>query len=496
MTNHDADDPVPKGAASGQRWRFGGFAVPTTTPVPDQLFDELMPRLAPAELVVTLYIIRRTFGFKKTSDSIALRQLTDGIVTRDGRVLDGGTGLSKATVARALNSLEEKGVIIRVRNRSDQRGDEPTTYQLNFLLPVSQAETPSLSHNETPRVSPARQAVSHQRDTQQTEIQQTDAVFSNTSAPAETTLGGEIPSKFRKGSGPVLHEGRRNSAPERVVELPYAPAGMARIADVLAAAGIAVNRARREPSRGFETAPAEPLLVPAANGGAPPERIDLVIEDISTKLRDTEHLASNITQARRLWQRSGQPVEEFVALLYAVRETVRWKANVDHRMPYFFKCVKVALGLEPNPNPAPQVPPTASAPRVGDGPPPEHGPSSGEVPALLTEGTNTQRLWHRVLARLEGQMTQPNFATYLRDTSGHGLVDGRLVVETPSDFVAGWLATKLYPVIQQALVAEAGAAIGVDFVVKPDAAMDRQNTALEALRRPRKARKPASGLSG
>jgi hypothetical protein len=155
-------------------WRFAGFAIPTTTPVPDQLFDELMPRLSPAELVVTLYIVRRTFGFKKPSDRISLRQLTTGIVTRDGRVLDGGTGLSKATVARALNSLAAKGVIVREHNRSSQHGDEPTTYQLNFLGTVSHIATPSVSHDETGPIAPVRHPVSHQRDTQQTVEQQTE----------------------------------------------------------------------------------------------------------------------------------------------------------------------------------------------------------------------------------------------------------------------------------------------------------------------------------
>lgn len=56
-------------------WQFSGFVFPTTTPVPDQLFDELLPRLSGAELKVLMYIIRRTFGFKKQSDDISLAQL-------------------------------------------------------------------------------------------------------------------------------------------------------------------------------------------------------------------------------------------------------------------------------------------------------------------------------------------------------------------------------------------------------------------------------------
>ncbi len=44
---------------------FQGFRSPTYTPVPDELFDDLMSTLSGAGLKVLLYIVRRTFGFKK-----------------------------------------------------------------------------------------------------------------------------------------------------------------------------------------------------------------------------------------------------------------------------------------------------------------------------------------------------------------------------------------------------------------------------------------------
>ena len=94
-------------------YRFNGFVMPTTTPVPDQLFDELLYELTPTEVVILLYIVRRTYGFKKLSDNISLKQLAEGITTRSGKVLDRGTGLSKATIARVLKTLEDKNVITR-----------------------------------------------------------------------------------------------------------------------------------------------------------------------------------------------------------------------------------------------------------------------------------------------------------------------------------------------------------------------------------------------
>src|SRR5829696_7551514 len=140
---------------------FAGFASPTYTQVPDELFDQLMTQLSDCELRVLLYIVRRTFGFKRSSDAISLSQMVSGITTRDGQVLDSGTGLSKATVARGLKGLREKGVIEATRNRSRERGDEPTTYRLRMKDRSTSLQNTAVSHQQdTAPVSPPRQAVS------------------------------------------------------------------------------------------------------------------------------------------------------------------------------------------------------------------------------------------------------------------------------------------------------------------------------------------------
>ena len=87
--------------------RFAGFQSPNYTPVPDELFDELLPDLGEAELRVPLYIVRRTFGFKKDSDSISLSQMIGGITTRDRRLQPD----DRALIARELSRpgyLEER----------------------------------------------------------------------------------------------------------------------------------------------------------------------------------------------------------------------------------------------------------------------------------------------------------------------------------------------------------------------------------------------------
>lgn len=115
-----------------EEFYFAGFSSPNTTPVPDELFDVLAARLTESELRVLLYIVRRTFGFKKRSDAISLKQLVEGIKTRDGRVMDVGTGMSKQGVLRGVQGLVRKG-IIEVRRRLTDEGDsEVNVYSLRF----------------------------------------------------------------------------------------------------------------------------------------------------------------------------------------------------------------------------------------------------------------------------------------------------------------------------------------------------------------------------
>lgn len=116
-----------------QQLSFDGFEPANTTPVPDVLFDELLPYLSEAELKVLLYIIRRTSGFKKTDDAISLSQFQNGITKRNGEILDQGCGVkNRTTISNALASLEKKGCIESDKN-DDPQGDKATTvYRVRF----------------------------------------------------------------------------------------------------------------------------------------------------------------------------------------------------------------------------------------------------------------------------------------------------------------------------------------------------------------------------
>jgi len=130
---------------------FTGFQLEKWTPVPDQLFDELLCVLSGNELKVLLYIIRRTSGFSKVSDTISIRQMLHGIVCKNGKRLDGGVGIkSKTTLLRVLRSLSEKALIARERRSNSRRGNLPTAYSLSVAKDAQvEAHEPEVEKGST-----------------------------------------------------------------------------------------------------------------------------------------------------------------------------------------------------------------------------------------------------------------------------------------------------------------------------------------------------------
>src|SRR5437867_1843028 len=112
---------------------FAGFNEPNYTQIPDEFFDEVMCQLTEAELRVCLYIMRRTFGFKKRADAISFSQFLEGITKQDGERLDHGCGLKSPThLSHALKGLELKGIIITEKARDGRGGKRATIYRLRF----------------------------------------------------------------------------------------------------------------------------------------------------------------------------------------------------------------------------------------------------------------------------------------------------------------------------------------------------------------------------
>lgn len=151
-----------------EKGEFIGFASPRYTQVPDELFDDLLADLAGSELKVLMYVIRRTFGFKRDSDHISLSQMVQGITRKDGSVLDRGTGLTKESVIKAARALVDKGILIRNRVESVERGFESSEYSLRIaqFSPMSEKLTRGL-------VGQNRPALVKSSDPQETDSQKT-----------------------------------------------------------------------------------------------------------------------------------------------------------------------------------------------------------------------------------------------------------------------------------------------------------------------------------
>jgi hypothetical protein len=296
---------------------FSGFASPSFTQVPDELFDLLMPQLTDAELRVLLYIIRRTFGFKREADAISLSQMVSGIITRDGRVLDSGTGLAKSTVARGLAGLRAKGVILAERNASAERGDEPTTYRLRFRADSAEEKAvadPVSRWRDTPRVSPAGQAVSRQRDTQQTAEQKTDFESSNGHTLVENDAS---------------HDLKRRIQPDR-----------------------SVTETDQTGSTGLQPLAVAIQRRPQSGGGADRAAIAAAMARLSDELGDRASAKASLTRAMNLYQTAGVGRDAFIDLLHLAKGEVRdrrrhpGKAPLPkNQMAYFFAVVEDRLGL-------------------------------------------------------------------------------------------------------------------------------------------------------
>jgi hypothetical protein len=268
---------------------FQGFVSPRYTQVPDELFDELMAHLSGAELKVLLYIIRRTFGFKKDTDTISLNQICRGITTRNGEVLDWGTGLSQNAVLTALKGLTDKNAIVAIRNSSKEKGHEPTTYSLN-IVPFLKNNRPPSSKNE--------EALPQKSGIQETVLQETEIQHRNSRSklPRDRSEGNKTYQEFQP-IGNLLQKKLEH-----------------------------------------ETIPSSDM----------PEAIKVAVQEISQEFGERRNARANLTHVSRLLQASGKNKNSFASFLYEARSITRQQGNVNKKMPYFFEVLKDLLGLKMN----------------------------------------------------------------------------------------------------------------------------------------------------
>ncbi len=294
---------------------FPGFASPNYTQVPDELFDLLMPQLSECELRVLLYVIRRTFGFKRDSDAISLSQLVEGIVTREGQRLDYGAGVARSSAVRAIKGLLEKGVIVVTKRSSVQRGNETTTYALRFhdsKTPATRLPTKPQVHHETTPSSMVKPALVSPRNPQETGEQETAFEYSKGQNHADKT---EVTG--------TSHRQHTRTQPHHTGSLEEG-----------SLANILRQRKRPEPGRDDRTA------------------IGATVERFAAELGDQANPKVTLKRALNLYQASGLGRDTFVDVLFRAKGEVQDRRNYPgkaplprNRMAYFFAVVEDQLGL-------------------------------------------------------------------------------------------------------------------------------------------------------
>ena len=270
-----------------EKLRFSGFISPRYTQVPDELFDDLMSHLSGAELKVLLYIIRRTFGFKKDVDNISLNQICKGIITRDGEVLDKGTGLSQQSVITALKGLVEKNAIVAKRRSSKERGYESTTYSLNLLPFSKNLMTPS------PKI---REALLQKVEIQETVIQQTDL-------------------QHRNSNSKLLNNGSNQNKG---------------YTEFKAMGDLLKNK--------FATKTIDFKKIP--------DSLKVTIDEISSEFGEKRNIRSNLTHVVHILQQSGKSPQNFTSYLYEARSITKQQGSVKKQMPYFFRVLEDIVGIQ------------------------------------------------------------------------------------------------------------------------------------------------------
>jgi hypothetical protein len=331
---------------------FRGYSSPNYTPVPDELFDEQLPDVSGAELKVLLYVIRRTFGFKRESDNISLSQMLNGLRTRDGRVLDRGVGLSKKTLLQAIKSLEEQNIILTQRRRSQEKGDEPTSYRLHVRSATAvEVSTPpvgeKLHHGGGGRTAPPPWG--ENPPTQETVVGETDLDLSKFEGSHDQV----------EGTRQIPNTTRQSQLTAAVLNGSAALAGFPRTSDRGSTAGPASLKdliARRRLSSGG------PRRGRPAGNSEDRERLRPFLEDFARELGDEAPLSSTITRALTIFKTAAVPPERWGDVLYQARgltqehtAQIRKTANTSgdqfrrkNKMPYFLATLEQLVGSRPD----------------------------------------------------------------------------------------------------------------------------------------------------
>ena len=435
--------------------KFPGFSIPNATPIPDELFDQLLPDLTGNELKVLLYIFRRTLGFKKREDAVALSQLVDGIVHRepDGTEtrLDRGAGVSRRGAMRAIRSLEEEGIIEIVRAQTSVGDSEINVYRPRFIgeegrvkmtLPQGQNDptgrvkmTPTIAATAAGEVEIFQlflRCAEIDRDPTGEELEIIRQLLAS-GIPQETIQAG-IEQAFRnrrQADGiPTLaqcarvarrlhHREHREHDAETTDRIPAAD----HTTGTIAASGLAAH--------------ADPLadVWAALREGSCPE----CNYDTAAYRLGLRHLAGDAEQVYRAVIETiayGVPPDRLVGYVRSILD--RWAAEAQGAM------VEV------------------DAARAADGSPTLSESAQGS-------GAAEEQVWKTALVELRHQMTKATFDTWLCGTRLVQCADSVATIAVRSEYARDWLANRLRPVVARTLSGVLGRQVEVQFVVNDQA---------------------------
>jgi len=361
----------------------------STTATPDWLFDEVAPDLAKAPLKVLLYIVRRTCGFRKLADAISLTQFQHGIITRDGRQLDKGCGVTNRTaLLRALDDLEARGLIAHQDTIHADGGNATTIY---YLLGPGQRGGAVSAPPPVPQDGRGGVPLAHPPGVPLAHPQQTDV-------PTNRKIERSVP------------------------PTPLAPIAEPRTGD--AAAQLAGDPAPND--AGVPAAPAQAQRRIDADYQALAGPITALVE----RLGDGAPPWASVSRGYGLMARAGLALPAFLALLAEAELLMRPSLpHIEKPMAYLFRVVE-SLMRQGEP-----VPPRATT-RPRSSPLSPTSPASPPPPQTVDE-------WGQVRAALAEVLTAENYARWFAPTHQLHYSDGALTVAVPDTFNLKWLDERL-----------------------------------------------------
>ncbi len=361
----------------------------STTATPDWLFDEVAPDLAKAPLKVLLYIVRRTSGFRKSADAISLNQFQHGIITRDGRQLDKGCGVTNRTaLLRALDDLEARGLIAHQDTIHADGGNATTIY---YLLGPGQGG---------------------------------GAVSAPPPVPQDSRGG--VPLAHPPGV-PLAHPQQTDVPTNRKIERSLPPTPVAPIAEPRT--GDEAGQRDGDPApddAGVPAAPAQAQRRIDADYQALAGPISALVE----RLGDGAPPWASVSRGYGLMARAGLDLPAFLALLNEAELLMRPSLpHIEKPLAYLFRVVE-SLMRQGEP-----VPPRATTR-------PRSSPTSPAAPASPPP-PQTVDAWGQVRAALAEVLTAENYARWFAPTHQLHYSDDALTVAVPDTFTLKWLDERL-----------------------------------------------------